>query len=54
MLKYYAFELALVSLVALFLIGSGYLITQDMASQERQYNICINAGNQYIHGTCVK
>lgn len=53
MRKYYAFEIVMVSLVAIFLFACGYLITQDMAQQERQYNFCINAGKQYIKGTCV-
>ena len=35
-------------------IGSGYMIQQDMIRQERSYNACISAGNQYISGDCVK
>lgn len=36
-----------------FMWGVGYLITKDMANEERAYNTCIEAGKQFIEGNCV-
>lgn len=42
-------------LLVVFIFGGfGYMIQSSEAQRERQYNACINAGKQYIKGTCVK
>ena len=40
--------------VLVFMVGLGYLITTDMNQSQVRYNICIEAGKQYILGSCVK
>lgn len=54
MLKHYAIEISMVLLFMLGVLIIAYLFTENMAQLERQYNTCIEAGNQYIHGNCVK
>lgn len=50
----YHLDAILVFAFAIFIVGGcGYLITSDMAQQERQYNECIGMGKQYVNGGCV-
>ena len=37
-----------------FTVGVGYLITTDMNHSAQRAIACIEAGNQYISGDCVK
>ena len=41
-------------LVLVFIVGTGYLITTDMNHAAERAIACIEAGNQYISGDCVK
>jgi hypothetical protein len=43
------FALTFVVVLAMLYIG-----VAEMTQQERKYNTCIAAGNQYINGNCVK
>ena len=40
--------------VLVFIVGLGYLIITEMNTSQARYNTCIEAGNQYILGSCVK
>ena len=40
--------------VLIILYGIGILISNDMAKTERQFNACIEAGKQYVSGSCVE
>jgi hypothetical protein len=40
--------------VLVFMVGLGYLITTDMNHSAQRAIACIEAGNQYISGDCVK
>ena len=44
----------IVALGGFFLFGVGYMITQDTIQSQARYTTCIEAGNQYIQGSCVK
>lgn len=44
----------LVALAGFFLFGMGYMINQDTKRTEARYAICIEAGKQYIQGSCVE
>jgi hypothetical protein len=46
--------LLIVALCGLFLFGVGYMITQDEIRDQDRYNICIEAGKQYISGNCME
>jgi hypothetical protein len=37
-----------------FLFGVGYMVTQDLIRDQDRYNTCIEAGKQYISGSCVE
>ena len=37
-----------------FTVGTGYLITTDMNHAAQRAIVCIENGNQYISGDCVK
>ena len=41
-------------LVSIMMSGSGYLIAINMAQHEQMVIACIDAGNQFIDGDCVK
>jgi hypothetical protein len=43
-----------VSLIALFMIGLGYLITQDENRTLLFKQQCIESGMQYLNGSCIK
>lgn len=38
----------------LFLFGIGYMVTQETIRDQARYNTCIEAGKQYISGSCVE
>lgn len=44
----------IVALGGFFLFGVGYMITQSEIQSQFRYTTCIEAGKQYIHGSCVK
>lgn len=46
--------LLIVTLCGLFVFGVGYMITQDTIRSQARYNTCIEAGKQYISGSCVE
>jgi hypothetical protein len=37
-----------------FLVGIGYMVTQETIRDQARYNTCIEAGKQYISGSCVE
>lgn len=44
----------LVALAGFFLFGISYMINQDTKRSEARFAICIEAGKQYIQGSCVE
>ena len=38
----------------LILFGIGYMVTQETIRDQARYNTCIEAGKQYISGSCVE
>lgn len=51
----YNFEGILITTISLvFIMGLGYLIITDMNHAAQRAIACIEAGNQYISGDCVK
>lgn len=44
----------MVALGGLFLFGVGYMMHQDQIQSQARYTTCIEAGKQYIYGSCVK
>ena len=51
----YNMDVILITVVTLvFMIGLGYLITTDMNHDAERAIVCIEVGNQYINGDCVK
>jgi len=46
--------LVIAALGGFFLFGVGYMATQDMIQSQDRYNTCIEAGKQYISGSCVE
>ena len=52
-MKLYIPEILVFLTVSLFLVGMGYMILQDEAQKEREYNTCVQSGKQYIKGTCI-
>ena len=53
-LEMYMGELVLAMLALVFIVGTGYLISTDMNHVAERVLACIEAGNQYISGDCVK
>lgn len=42
-------------LLVVFIFGGfGYLIQSSESRQERLFNACLSAGNQYLNGDCIK
>ena len=39
--------------ILVFLVGVGYLIKSDIANDELRYKSCIEAGKQYVLGSCI-
>lgn len=54
MIKYHLDTILIFAFFTFIVGGMGYLIIQDSYQNERKYNTCIAAGNQYINGNCVK
>lgn len=52
-LEYHMSEILIALVVLVFIVGIGYLITLDLANNEREYNTCISAGKQYVLGSCI-
>ena len=46
--------LSFVAVVALFLVGLGWIIAQDMDQSQKRFEQCIAADKQWVQGTCVK
>ena len=46
--------LSFVAVVALFLVGLGWIIDQDMDQTQQRFEQCIAADKQWVRGTCVK
>lgn len=44
----------MVALGGFFLFGIGYMITQAEIQSEARFTTCVEAGKQYIQGSCVK
>ena len=44
----------IVAFGGLVLFGVGYMITQETIRDQARYNTCIEAGKQYISGSCVE
>lgn len=44
----------MVVLGGFFLFGVGYMINQDQIQSQARYTTCVEAGKQYIQGSCVK
>ena len=42
------------ALVALFMIGLGWIIDQDMDQDQKRFEQCIAADMQWVRETCVK
>lgn len=45
--------LSFVALIAFFLWGIGYVITQEMKRTDAMYEACIAADKQWVKGSCV-
>jgi len=53
-LEMYMGEILFTIAVLVFMVGIGYLITTDMNHASERAIACIENGNQYISGDCVK
>ena len=53
-LEMYMGEILITIAALVFIIGIGYLIAADMNHVAERVLACIEAGNQYISGDCVK
>ena len=45
--------LSFVAVVALFWVGLGWIIVQDMDQDQKRFEQCIAADRQWVRGTCV-
>jgi hypothetical protein len=52
-LEQYLTEILVSIVILVFLVGVGYLIKSDIANDELRYKSCIEAGKQYVLGSCI-
>lgn len=52
-LEQYLPEIMWATIILTALVGVGYLIKSDMANDELRYKSCIEAGKQYVLGSCI-
>jgi hypothetical protein len=50
----YTAEILIATCVIFFLWGLGYLITSDMQRRLDFATACLESGNDYIEGSCIK
>lgn len=47
-------ELSVVALAAFAISGIGYMLHSSEVNKQERYKLCIDAGKQYVEGSCVE